>query len=394
MIAKKHLLKLLPLFLVPSILSCSHFSPKVIETPSFKKWASSNDVPKVIAILPFTNETEVEGIDKLARESFYEYFSVRPFHDVEIEETDEIIRMLENAEEKEFHKIPPKKLGEFLRCDALVYGKVKRYKKIYLLIYAQTLIEAEIKIVKAQSGKELWKHTLTKRFHEGGVPTSPFGVIPAAIRTTYSLRKSKRNRDIDAFCKKFVSHIPEIQHMKTRSSEGFYDLQLASFNLKEGALHVSSKLFQHGYKPFLREFHSNDEIWHRVMVGPFTPRREALGYKAKLKREFSFLNPIVVRRENSDNISIKSRTVEFCDLQVASFKLEEGALYISSKLSQHGYKPFLTETNNNGELWYRVMLGPYASREEAVRYHVKLKNEFSFLNPTVVKSENRPKDDG
>ena len=55
-------------------------------------------------LLPFTNETEVEGLDKLARESFYEYFSVRPFHDVEIEETDEIIRMLENAEEKKFIK--------------------------------------------------------------------------------------------------------------------------------------------------------------------------------------------------------------------------------------------------------------------------------------------------
>jgi hypothetical protein len=99
MIAKKCFLKLLPFFLVPSILSCSHFTPlekkpyhfrdeksnkfgwilkpcprfltgftpRVIETPSFKKWVSSSDTPKVIAILPFTNETEVEGLDRLAR---------------------------------------------------------------------------------------------------------------------------------------------------------------------------------------------------------------------------------------------------------------------------------------------------------------------------------------
>ena len=298
MIAKKCFLKLLPLFLVPSILSCSHFTPSVIETPSFKKWVSSNDVPKVIAILPFTNETEVEGLDKLVRESFYEYFSVRPFHDVEIEETDEIIRMLENAEEKKFHKIPPKKLGEFLRCDALVYGKVTRYKRIYLLIYTQTLIEAEIKIVEAQSGKELWKHTLTKRFHEGGVPTSPFGVIPAAIRTTYSLRESKRNRDIDAFCKKFVSHIPEIQHIKTRRTEGFYNVQVASFKLKEGALYISSKLSQHRYKPFLTETNNNGELWYRVMVGHYVSREEALYQQVKLKKEFIFLSPIVVKNEN------------------------------------------------------------------------------------------------
>ena len=177
MIAKKRFLKLLPLFLVPSILSCSHFTPMVIETPAFKKWVSSSDAPKVIAILPFTNETEVEGL-------------------------------------------------------------------------------------------------------------------------------------------------------------------------------------------------------------------------GKLEREFSFLNPIVVRRENIDNLSTERREVAFCDLQLASFKLQEGALYISSKLSQHRYKPFLTETNNNGELWYRVMVGHYVSREEALYQQVKLKKEFIFLSPIVVKNENRPKDNG
>ena len=53
-------------------------------------------------------------------------------------------------------------------------------------------------------------------------------------------------------------------------------------------------------------------------------------------------------------------------MQVASFKLKEGALYISSKLDKHGYKPFLVKENNNGEFWYRVLVGPFASRKEAV----------------------------
>ena len=81
-------------------------------------------------------------------------------------------------------------------------------------------------------------------------------------------------------------------------------------------------------------------------------------------------------------------------MQVASFKLKEGALYISSKLDKHGYKPFLAKENNNGEIWHRVMVGPFASRKEALYQQVKLKKEFIFLSPIVVKSENRPKDDG
>jgi len=305
MVVKKCFFTIVALFFLFCNISCSHFTPKVIETPHFKQWVSSSDTPKVIAILPFTNETKAEGLNQLVRESFYKHFSIMNFYDDEIEEIDEIIKMLENTEEKDFHKIPPEKLGEFLRCDALVYGKVKRFKRIFLLIYTQTLIEAEIRIVETQSGKELWKHSLTKRFHEGGFPTGPFGVIPAAIRTTYSLRESKRNRNIDSFCKDFVSCIPKIQHTHAKKIDEFCDVQLASFKMKEGALHISSKLSQHGYKPFLKEINYNGEHWYRVMVGPYGSREEALRYQAKLKKEFSFLNPIVVSSKNRDYPEIK-----------------------------------------------------------------------------------------
>jgi len=299
---KKYFFTIVALFFLFFNGSCSHFTPNVIETPHFKQWVSSSDTTKVIAILPFTNETKVEGLNQLVRESFYKHFSIRNFYDDEIEEIDEIIKMLEDTEGKNFHKIPPEKLGEFLRCDALVYGKVKRFKRIFLLIYSQMLIEAEIRIVETQSGKELWKHSLAKRFHEGGVPTGPFGVIPAAIRTTYSLRESKMNRDIETFCKDFVSCIPKIKHIHARRIDELCDLQLASFKMKEGALYISSKLSQHGYKPFLKEINNNGEHWYRVMVGPYASRKEALGYQAKLKKEFSFLNPFVVSSKNRDSL--------------------------------------------------------------------------------------------
>lgn len=306
---KKCFFAVLSLLLLSFSASCSRFTPKVIETPHFKKWTSSVDAPKTVAVLPFANETELEDLDQLVRESFYKHFSVRNFFDIEIEDIDEIIRMLEEAEGKDFHNISPKKLGEFLRCDALVYGRVTRLKKIFLLIYSQMHIEAEIRIVEAQSGKELWRHTFSKRFHEGGVPGSPFGVIPAAIRTSYSLRESKRNRDIDAFCKDFVSCIPEIRHIQAARINEICEVQLASFKVKEGALTISSTLCQHGYKPFLRKVSNDDEIWYRVMVGPFVSREEALRYKVKLEKEFNFLNPIVVKSEKSNGLSIKQDSI-------------------------------------------------------------------------------------
>jgi len=298
------------LLLLSFSVSCSHFTPQVIETPHFKRWISSDDTPKIVAILPFTDETGLEDLGRLVRESFYKHFSVRNFFDVEIEEIDGIISMLEEAEGSDFNNISPKKLGEFLRCDALVYGRITRFERIFLLIYTQMLIEAEIGMVEARSGKELWKHTLSKRFHEGGVPVSPFGAIPAAIRTSYSLRESKRNKDIDAFCKDFVSHIPEMGHIQAIRIDEICEIQLASFKMKEGALTISSKLGQHGYKPFLRKADNNGGIWYRVMVGPFVSRKEALRYQLKLKKEFNFLNPIVVRSENSSGLGIKQDPIK------------------------------------------------------------------------------------
>jgi len=309
-VVKKYFYAVVSLLLVFFSASCSHFTPKVVETPRFKEWISNDDAPRIVATLPFTNETEIENLDQLVREGFYKHFSVRSFFDIEIKEVDGIIEVLKEGEGRDFHSLSPRELGEFLRCDALVYGRITRFKRIFLLIYSQMLMEAEIKIVEAESGDELWKHTFSKRFHEGGVPTGPFGVIPAAIRTSYSLRESKRNRDIDVFCKDFVGLIPETQHIQTRKIDELCELQLASFKMKEGALTISSTLHQHGYKPFLRKIEVNGEIWFRVMLGPFVSRREALRYQLKLKREFSFLNPIVLMSKDDSDLGVKQDSVK------------------------------------------------------------------------------------
>ncbi len=75
---------MLSLFLIFLISACTHLSSQVVDTPSFKQWASTGDTQKVIAVLPFTNETKTEDLNRLVREGFYEYFSVRLFHDIEI----------------------------------------------------------------------------------------------------------------------------------------------------------------------------------------------------------------------------------------------------------------------------------------------------------------------
>ena len=87
-------------------------------------------------------------------------------------------------------------------------------------------------------------------------------------------------------------------------------MQAASFTMEEGASIISSELSQRGYKPFLTTANSNGEIWHNVMLGPFTTRREAEHHQVKLKKQFSFLDPIVLKSNNSNNLYIKKDVVK------------------------------------------------------------------------------------
>jgi hypothetical protein len=121
---------LLPFFLTFFLTACTHSPPKVVDSPSFKNWASTGDTQKVIAVLPFINETKTEDLNLLVREGFYEYFSVRLFHDTEMYDTDATITLLTQSETPDISTITPKELGRALNCDALVYGKVKSFKRV------------------------------------------------------------------------------------------------------------------------------------------------------------------------------------------------------------------------------------------------------------------------
>jgi hypothetical protein len=46
------------------------------------------------------------------------------------------------------------------------------------------------------------------------------------------------------------------------------------------------------------------------MIGPFLTREDAVQHQNKLKKEFSFLSPIVVRRKNIDNVFNKNDIVK------------------------------------------------------------------------------------
>jgi cell division septation protein DedD len=65
-------------------------------------------------------------------------------------------------------------------------------------------------------------------------------------------------------------------------------------------------------------------------------------------------------------------------VQVNSYPDAKSANDLIDRLKNKGYNAFVTEANINGKQWYRVRVGRFASRDEAIKAEASLKNSDNF----------------
>lgn len=126
----KKLTVLLLLFM--TLFSCAPISEIKKDIPEVA--ISEDEIPRMVAILPFENKTEEIGIANQVRKSFYNHFSSKPYRDIELNIVDEKIVQLEKSTGKSILEIHPKEICQALGCEGLIYGRVTDYKKSMLLL--------------------------------------------------------------------------------------------------------------------------------------------------------------------------------------------------------------------------------------------------------------------
>jgi hypothetical protein len=195
------------LLLLSFVFSCATSQETKSESPETIA-VSQEDLPKTIAIMPFQNSTDEPDIALQVRKAFYNHFSSKPYRDVEPSIVDEKIVYLEKNSGKQIYEIKPEDICKPIGCDGLVYGKVTEFKRLYAAVYSQFSVEAEIWMVNAKTGKEVFKLKDSARYHEGSVPLSPLGAIMTAISTAMNLREIQRIRLINELAYKLNEKIP------------------------------------------------------------------------------------------------------------------------------------------------------------------------------------------
>jgi hypothetical protein len=297
---KKYASIAIVLTFIPCFISCSLFRPKKIENPYFQTWTLEKGSPRTIAILPFENETQEPGIEELVRKSFYSHFSIKPFHDVELSVVDDTLRDITILQNTKFTNIPPAELGRVLKCDALIYGKVKEMTRFYIGVYSQLAVGAEVTIVDVKTGNTIWKNALTTRFHDGDIPLHPLSIIPTTIKTGMNLREVQKLRVVDDLCRNLATLIPDppnVEKAKPEDIELFYELQVASYRSNERAILAAESLQNSGYRTILRNWkNEKGKEWYRLIVGPFMTRDEAVTCKENIEKQSEY-QPIIFRIE-------------------------------------------------------------------------------------------------
>lgn len=167
-----------------------------------------DNIPKSIAVLPFVDlSRSKEGFDAMRR-GFYNHFSSLPFKDMELHMVDNLLRKAGLTDPVVISKTSPKELGKILGVDAVVFGEVSNFDKLFLVMYSQVSVGAEIKMFDTKTGNFLWSGKNVVRKHEGGISTTPVGVIATIVATSMNIRDIQLLRANDDLFRDMVKTMP------------------------------------------------------------------------------------------------------------------------------------------------------------------------------------------
>jgi hypothetical protein len=277
-------------------LSCESLTPGSQPKISAAHWILEHKGPVTVAILPFQNQTQEEGLEEVVRKSFYNNFSSKNYHDIELDHVDQILNSYRHSyrekSSREWNRLSPYLLGEILQADIIIYGKIKDFKKHYMGIYSQISLELEIKMVRCATGRVLWEDSTLKRSHDGGLPFTFLDIIPAAIRSTLHMNKEGTVELIDRFNRELVEHIPDPP--RTSLSSYQIDVQVASFMSESRALKTVEELKDKDLRARIERFELRGYVWHRVLIGPFYLLSDAQKTRKRVL-ESSRFRPILIR---------------------------------------------------------------------------------------------------
>ncbi|MEE8339232.1 MAG: SPOR domain-containing protein [Xanthomonadales bacterium] len=169
---------------------------------------------------------------------------------------------------------------------------------------------------------------------------------------------------------------------------GRYVVQVASFGAVDNANKLSATLKSKGYSVTTDSVKSDVGTLHRVRVGPYASQAEANGIALDLESKLGRIKPRVMDLQpgKSAQITTPSDPLVRWIVQVGSFSSAANAEKLVASLRLDGLSAYQETVSSPGSSIYRVRIGPFLQREEAIRVERRVREKRS-LNGVVMSAD-------
>ena len=155
----------------------------------------------------------------------------------------------------------------------------------------------------------------------------------------------------------------------TGSGSGRYAVQVASFGSVSNAKRLADTLRGSGYSVLSDTVSSDVGTLHRVRVGPYPTESKANAVVAQLRERLSDVKPRVVdlEPEKTSQVTSPSDPLVRWVVQLGSFSSAGNADTLVERVRAEGFSAYQESISSSGSTVYRVRVGPFLEREEAIR---------------------------
>lgn len=162
--------------------------------------------------------------------------------------------------------------------------------------------------------------------------------------------------------------------------QGRYAVQVASFGSVDNARRLTAQLSEFGYSVSSDTVKSDVGTLHRVRVGPYASESDADRAVAALKSQVRDVTPRVIdmQPEKSSPVTKPSDPLVRWVVQVGSFSNANNADGLVAKLKLQGLSAYRESVKSGGATIYRVRVGPYIERDEAIRVDSLINDRLSI----------------
>ncbi len=163
--------------------------------------------------------------------------------------------------------------------------------------------------------------------------------------------------------------LPGTEAVTASSDSGRYVVQVASFGAADNARRLSETLRSYGYDVRVDTVKSDVGTLHRVRVGPYAGENDANGVVSKLQSQVAGIKPRVMdlQPEKVAQVTKPSDPLVRWVVQVGSFSNAANADKLVARLKLESLTAYKEQVSSSGKVIYRVRVGPFLEREEALR---------------------------